>query len=129
MLAYRETAALAERLIEHACRSQYIQPGQLTLHADRGSSMKSKTVAMLMADLGVVRTHSRPHVADDNPFSEAWFRTLKYQPGFPDRFGSIEHGRAHMHPFFQWVQPRPLPHRPPCITATLRDCWSNGNGS
>lgn len=102
MLAYRETAALAERLIEHACRSQHIQPGQLTIHADRGSSMKSKTVALLLADLGVVRTHSRPHVADDNPFSEAHFRTLKYQPGFPDRFGSIEHGRAHLHPFFHW---------------------------
>ncbi len=102
MLAYRETAALAQRLIEHACRSQRIQPGQLTIHADRGSSMKSKTVAMLLADLGVVRTHSRPHVADDNPFSEAQFRTLKYQPGFPDRFGSIEHGRAHCQPFFHW---------------------------
>lgn len=102
MLAYRETATLAERLIEHASRSQHIQPGQLTLHADRGSWMKSKTVAMLLADRGVVRTHSRPHVADDNPFSEAWFHTLKYQPGFPDRFGSIEHGRAHLHPFFHW---------------------------
>ncbi len=102
MLAYRETAALAERLLKHAYRSQGVQPGQLTVHADRGSSMKSRTHAMLFADLGVLRSHSRPHVADDNPYSEAWFRTLKYQPGFPDRFGSIEHGRAHMHPFFHW---------------------------
>lgn len=102
MLAYRESATLAERLIEQACQSQHIQPGQLTLHADRGSSMRSKTVAMLLADLGVLRSHSRPHVSDDNPFSEAQFRTLKYHHAFPDRFGSIEHGRAFLQPFFHW---------------------------
>jgi putative transposase len=102
MLAYRETAALAQRLIEEACRKQKIQPGQLTIHADRGSPMRAKSLALLLADLGVDRTHSRPHVSDDNPFSEAHFRTLKYRPDFPDRFGSIEHGRAYLPPFFHW---------------------------
>ena len=94
MIAYRESAELAKRLIEHACRQQNIAPGQLTIHADRGSSMKSKPVALLLADLGVVKTHSRPHVSDDNPYSESQFRTLKYRPGFPDRFGSIEDARG-----------------------------------
>ena len=102
MVAYRETAALAERLIEHACRSQHIQPGQLTLHADRGSSMRSQPVALLLADLGVLKTHSRPNVSDDNPYSESQFRTLKYRPDFPDRFGSIEHARLFCQPFFRW---------------------------
>src|SRR5712691_953463 len=89
MIAYRESAELAKRLIDHSCRKQLIAPGQLTIHADRGSSMKSKPVALLMADLGVTKTHSRPHVSDDNPYSESQFRTLKYRPDFPDRFGSI----------------------------------------
>ncbi|MGH9434033.1 MAG: IS3 family transposase [Terriglobia bacterium] len=102
MIAYRESSTLAQRLIEHSCRSQHIQPGQLTVHADRGSSMKSKPVALLMADLGVLKTHSRPHVSNDNPFSESQFRTLKYRPDFPDRFGSIEHARAFCQPFFRW---------------------------
>ncbi len=102
MVAYRESATLAERLIEHSCRSQHIQPGQLTIHADRGSSMRSKSVAQLMADLGILKTHSRPHVANDNPFSESQFRTLKYHPEFPDRFGSIEHSRVFCQPYFHW---------------------------
>jgi len=78
------------------------RPGQLTLHADRGTSMRSKPVAMLLADLGVTKSHSRPHVSDDNPYSEAQFKTLKYQPDFPARFGSIEHARALCQGFFAW---------------------------
>jgi transposase InsO family protein len=93
MIAYRESAELAKRLIEPTCPKQNIAPGQLTVHADRGSSMKSKPVALLLADLGVVKTHRRPHVSDDNPYSESQFRTLKYRPGFPDRFGSLEDAR------------------------------------
>ena len=102
MIAHRESAELAKRLIEHSCRAQNIQSGQLTVHADRGSSMKSKPVALLLADLGVTKTHSRPHVSDDNPYSESQFRTLKYRPGFPDRFGSIEDARGFCQPFFRW---------------------------
>ena len=102
MLAPRENAALAERLIADTCAKQGIQPGQLTLHADRGGAMRSKPVALLLADLGVTKTHSRPHVSNDNPFSEAHFRTLKYCPQFPDRFGSIEDGRAFCQSFFRW---------------------------
>jgi len=102
MIAYRESAELAKRLIEHTCRKQNIAAGQLTIHADRGSSMKSKPVALLMADLGVTKTHSRPHVSDDNPYSESHFRTLKYRPGFPDRFGSIEDARGFCQTFFRW---------------------------
>ena len=102
MLAPRESAALAERLIAETCAKHAIQPGQLTLHADRGGAMRSKPVALLLADLGVTKTHSRPHVSNDNPFSEAHFRTLKYCPQFPDRFGSIEDGRAFCQSFFRW---------------------------
>jgi putative transposase len=102
MVADRESAVLAERLIEETCRRQNIAPGQLTLHADRGSSMKSKPVALLLADVGVTKTHSRPHVSDDNPFSEAQFKTLKYRPDFPDRFGSVEDARGFCATFFAW---------------------------
>lgn len=102
MIAYRESAELAKRLIEHSCKSQRIESGQLTIHADRGSSMKSKPVAFLLADLGVTKTHSRPHVSDDNPYSESQFRTLKYRPDFPDRFGSIEDARGFCQTFFHW---------------------------
>ena len=94
MVAPRESAALAERLIEATCVKQGIEPGQLTIHADRGSSMRSKLVAVLLADLGVVKTHSPPHVSNDNPCSEAQFKTLKYCPTFPDRFGSLEDART-----------------------------------
>ena len=94
MAAYRETAALASRLIEETCLKQGIQKGRLTVHADRGTSMKSKCVAMLLSDLGVTKTHSRPHVSNDNPFSESQFRTLKYRPEFPKRFGCIQDARA-----------------------------------
>jgi putative transposase len=102
MVAEQELATLAHELIEQTCQRQQIQRDQLTLHADRGSSMTSKTVALLLADLGVTKTHSRPHVSDDNPFSESQFKTLKYRPGFPDRFGSIEHSRTHCREFFEW---------------------------
>ena len=102
MIAPQESATLAERLIAETCAKQGIEPGQLTLHADRGGAMRSKPVALLLADLGVVKTHSRPYVSNDNPFSEAHFRTLKYCPQFPDRFGSIEDGRAFGQEFFGW---------------------------
>jgi putative transposase len=102
MVAHEESAALARKLIEETCSRQGIEPDQLTLHADRGSSMTSKSVALLLADLGVTKTHSRPHVSNDNPFSESAFKTLKYRPGFPDRFVHIEHARAHGSLFFDW---------------------------
>jgi len=102
MVAYREQTALAKRLIEQSCIKQDIAPGQLTVHADRGSSMKSKGVAELLVDLGVVKTHSRPHVSNDNPYSEAQFKTLKYCPQFPDKFGSIEDARSFCKDFFTW---------------------------
>jgi putative transposase len=102
MVALNESATLAERLIAASCERQGIVPGQLNLHADRGSSMRSQLVAQLLADLGVTKTHSRPHVSDDNPFSEAQFKTLKYRPEFPDRFGCIQDARAHCADFFRW---------------------------
>jgi putative transposase len=102
MVAHQETAALAKRLIEATCRKQEITPKQLTLHADRGSSMKSKPVALLLSDLGVTKTHSRPHVSNDNPFSESQFKTLKYRPDFPKRFGGIQDARAFCVDFFAW---------------------------
>ena len=102
MIAARETAELAEQLIADTVAKQNIDPGTLTLHADRGTSMRSKPVAALLVDLDVTKTHSRPHVSDDNPFSEAQFKTLKYRPDFPPRFGSIEDARAHCRKFFQW---------------------------
>jgi putative transposase len=102
MVAYREAAVLASRLIEASCQRQGIERAQLTLHADRGSSMKSKTVALLLSDLGVVKSHSRPHVSNDNPFSEAQFKTLKYRPEFPRRFGCLEDARAFCGEFFRW---------------------------
>jgi len=102
MVAHRESAKLAEKLIKETCLKQGINKDQLTLHADRGSSMKSKCVALLLSDLGVTKTHSRPHVSNDNPFSESQFKTLKYRPEFPDRFGSIEDARAFCQNFFNW---------------------------
>jgi transposase InsO family protein len=102
MVAHREKDALAKRLIEETSMKQNIEPGQLTVHADRGSSMKSKAVAHLLSDLGITKTHSRPHVSNDNPYSEAQFKTLKYCPQFPERFGAIEDARAFCQPFFNW---------------------------
>ncbi len=102
MVAHREQAALATRLIAETCSRQNIEQGQLTIHADRGTSMTSKPVAFLLADLGVTKTHSRPHVSNDNPFSESQFKTMKYRPEFPDRFGSIQDSRGYCGPFFDW---------------------------
>jgi putative transposase len=102
MVAERESAALAEALIAAACTKQQIQPSQLTIHADRGAAMTAKPVALLMSDLGVTKSHSRPHVADDNPYSEAYFRTLKYAPSYPDRFGALLDARQWSHDFLTW---------------------------
>ena len=102
MVATCESAVLAEKLIAATCAKQGIGRGQLSIHADRGSSMTSKPVALLLADLGVTQSHSRPHVSNDNPYSEAQFKTLKYRPGFPARFPSIEAARAHCQDFFPW---------------------------
>jgi putative transposase len=102
LVANGESAALARKLVGESCERQKIQPGQLGIHADRGTSMTSKSLALLFADLGVTKTHSRPSVSDDNPFSEAQFKTLKYRPGFPERFGSLEDARTHCRAFFEW---------------------------
>ena len=102
LLADRESATLAEQLLADTCFRQNISYGQLSIHADRGSSMASKPVALLLADLGVTKSHSRPHVSNDNPYSESNFKTLKYRPDFPDRFDSIEHARKFCHDFFSW---------------------------
>jgi putative transposase len=102
MIAEQEAAVLAEHLIVETCTKQDIAPGHLTIHADNGPAMTAKPVALLMADLGVVKSHSRPHVSDDNPFSEAQFKTLKYYPGYPERFGSLSDARAWARRFFDW---------------------------
>ena len=102
MVAERENAALAARLIEQSCLKQHIQPQVLTLHSDRGSPMTAKYTAQLLADLGVTRSLGRPQVSDDNPFSEAQFKTLKYHPGFPGRFEDIHAAVAFCRTFFPW---------------------------
>jgi len=102
MVAPQESAALAQELLRTTCERQGITAAQLTIHADRGTSMTSKPVALLLADLGVTKTHSRPHTSNDNPFSEAHFKTLKYRPGFPERFGAVEDARDHCATFFDW---------------------------
>ena len=124
MAAVRESAVLAERLIATSCARQGIVPGQLTVHADRGAAMTSKPVALLLSDLGVTKTHSRPSVSNDNPYSEAQFKTLKYRPDFPDRFGSLEHARAHGTDFFPWYNTAhrhsASTRRTTCTTASRR---------
>jgi putative transposase len=102
MVAAREAALLAERLLADTITAQQVEAGALTVHADRGSSMTSKPVAMLLADLGVTRSHSRPHVSNDNPYSESQFKTLKHYPTFPERFGSLQEARAFCQRFFGW---------------------------
>jgi putative transposase len=99
---HQETAPLAERLIAETLAKQQIPRHQLTIHADRGSAMRSKPVAFLLSDLGVTKTHSRPYTSTDNPYSEAHFKTLKYRPGFPARFTSILEARAFCREFFPW---------------------------
>ena len=102
MVARHENAHLAERLIAATCLKQGIAPQQLTIHADRGAPMRSKLVALLFSDLSINASHSRPRVSNDNPFSESQFRTLKYRPEFPDRFGSLEHARGVSRDLFAW---------------------------
>lgn len=102
LIAHCESARIASVLIAESCRRHEIAPGQLIIHADRGPSMRSKTIAQLFDDLQVVPSFSRPHVSNDNPFSEAQFKTMKYQPGYPDRFGSIQQSRIFGRSFFPW---------------------------
>ena len=119
MLAERESAELAKQLIAESCTRQEIQPDQLTIHADNGSAMIAKSVTQLMVDLSINKTHSRPHVSNDNPFSEAHFKTLKYCPEYPGQFGSLVDARQWSQTFFTWlrrelsrtVQPPAPPHR------------------
>jgi putative transposase len=105
-VAPAETGELAKGFIDTAIASQGVEAGQLTLHADRGTSMTSKPVAQLLVDLGVARSHSRPHVSNDNPYSEAAFKTLKYCPAFPGSFGSIQDARAFCERFFAYYNRR-----------------------
>lgn len=102
LIAERESAELAKRLIAESCTRQDIEPGQLIIHSDRGPAMVSKTLAQTMGTLGVTKSHSRPHVSDDNPFSEAQFKTFKYRPDFPAYFDSLLHGEHHARDFFGW---------------------------
>jgi putative transposase len=102
MIAEEESSELAKQLIAESARKQGIQPDQLTLHADNGSPMKGKPLSQLLLDLGITRSHSRPHISDDNPFSEAQFKTMKYHPDYPDRFGSIDQARTWARCFFAW---------------------------
>jgi putative transposase len=124
LLAHHESGVLADRLISETVAKEGVTAG-LTIHADRGSSMTSKPVALLMADLGITKSHSRPHVSDDNPFSEAQFKTLKYRPGFPDRFGSIEDARAFCRTFFTWYN---VEHRHSGIGLLTPEMVHRGHG-
>lgn len=102
MVAECESAELAKEFLDETIRKYDIPPGQLTVHSDRGRVMRAKSVALMYADLGVSKSFSRPYVSDDNPFSESQFRTLKYRPDFPDRFGCLLDSRAHCQQFFPW---------------------------
>jgi putative transposase len=102
MVASRESGSFAKKLIEQTCEKQMIQANKLCIHSDRGTSMTSKTVALLLADLSITKSLSRPHVSNDNPYSEAHFKTMKYRPQFPDRFGCIEDARSFCQQFFSW---------------------------
>jgi putative transposase len=102
MVAFRERSNLAEILINETCTRQNIEPEQLTIHADRGSSMTSKPVAFLLSELGVTKSHSRPYVSNDNPYSESQFKTMKYRPDFPARFNSMVEAREFCRSFFNW---------------------------
>lgn len=102
MVAEKQTAGLAARLIDETCAKHDVRPGTLVLHADRGTQMTSKTLAQLLADLDVARSHSRPQVSNDNPFSESQFKTLKYHPSFPGKFSNLDEARAFCRKFFDW---------------------------
>ena len=125
MLADSECSSLAMQLVAASSEKECISPGQLTLHADRGSAMKSLALAQLLANLGITKTHSRPHVSDDNPFSESQFKTLKYMPTFPKLFGSIEDARAFCRPFFRWYNDE---HRHSGIAMLTPSMMHSGNG-
>jgi putative transposase len=105
-VARTESARVGKAIIDDACRRHGIQPGQLTVHADRGSPMVAKSTALLFSDLGIQQSHSRPRVSDDNPFSEAAFRTFLYRPTMPERFGSLEDARATFADLFDWYNER-----------------------
>ena len=111
-VADAESAALFKALFDDTLAKHAVPPGQLTLHADRGGPMKAKATALMLADLGVTKSHSRPHTSNDNPFSEAHFKTLKYQPQFPKRFGCIRGRQGLLPPLLRLVQPGPPPCRP-----------------
>jgi putative transposase len=102
MIAERESGDLAKQLLVESYRKQGVDQEQLTLHADRGSPMICKTIAQLLIDLGVSKSHARPHTPNDNPFSEAQFKTMKYRPDYPARFSSIEEARQWARAFFHW---------------------------
>ena len=102
MIAERESSHLAEILMDETCKRENIEKDQLTIHSDRGAAMKSKAVALLLSDLGVTKTHSRPYVSNDNPYSESAFKTIKYRPEFPGQFGCIEDARLFCGVFFNW---------------------------
>jgi len=133
MIAERESEELAQELIRETCAKQGIQPGQLTLHADNGSAMIAKSVAQLLIDLEVVKSHSRPHVSDDNPYSEAQFKTLKYRPDYPERFGCLADARAWAQAFFAWYNQEhhhtglDFSRLRSCITDRRRRCFKSGN--
>ena len=121
---HRESAQVARALIAQAAEQQEIAPGRLTVHADRGSSMTSKPVAFLLADLGITKTHSRPYTSSDNPYSEAHFKTLKYRPSFPERFSSIEEARSFCREFFDWYNHQ---HRHAGIGLMTPACLHHGH--
>ena len=123
MLAHRESGNLAAKLIEETCAKQTVGRDQLIIHADRGSAPKSKTVAQMFADLGIEPSHSRPHVSNDNPFSEAQFKTLKYRPTYPKRFGSYEHALSYCRDFFDWYN---VNHRHAGIAMLTSDVVHHG---
>ena len=125
MLAHRESGDLAAELVKQTCEKQGVEPEQLSIHADRGSAMKSKTLSQMFADLGVEASHSRPHVSNDNPFSEAQFKTFKYQPDYPQRFGSYEDATAYSRNFFPWYN---LHHRHSGIAMLTPDAVHHGRG-
>ena len=102
MVARQESAVLAKELIQQSCQNQEIDPDTLTIHSDRGGPMTARSLALLLSDLGVTKSHSRPHVPDDNPYSEAQFKTMKYRPDYPDRFGCPEDVRGRGRSFFSW---------------------------
>jgi putative transposase len=121
LLADRESAALAEQLLADTIAKQGVDRNTLTIHADNGSSMASKPVAFLLADLGVTKSHSRPHTSNDNPYSEAQFRTLKYRPEFPRMFGSLPEARTFCQAFFAWYNTEHVRHEAPYHRAEVKD--------